>query len=174
MSDSDPVMAREAITILLESGAPFSTPSIRYVAAHNWRNERSAWNGDSFCRIWVCGAMDLATCSFCNARGVHPNPERAAQIAETGIPGAVFDGETASGELRAALETASHVLVSNPPDADGCPSFRTPFSPVLSGASSLQWVGYLSTTGVYGDRQGGWCFEWQTPTRPAARAPRGV
>jgi nucleoside-diphosphate-sugar epimerase len=56
-----------------------------------------------------------------------------------------------------ALDGVTHVLSSVPPDADG--------DPVLDGAGGLlkaaspEWVGYLSTTGVYGDRDGGWVDE---------------
>ncbi len=54
-------------------------------------------------------------------------------------------------------ETLSHidadaVLITLPPDSDGCPAFRQ--LTVRSG-----WIGYLSTTGVYGDRDGGWVDE---------------
>lgn len=46
-------------------------------------------------------------------------------------------------------------LISVPPDEQGCPVFRS-FDALASTAS---WIGYLSTTGVYGDLNGGWAFE---------------
>lgn len=55
-------------------------------------------------------------------------------------------------------------LISVPPDDRGCPVFRS-FGPL---ASSASWIGYLSTTGVYGDLQGGWAFE-ETPLNPQSR-----
>ncbi len=82
-----------------------------------------------------------------------------------------FDGKAASNELIDLLQTASHVLVSIPPDQQGCPAWRA-LGDHLGKSESLQWLGYLSATSVYGDRQGGWCFEWDSPapTRPRGEA----
>ncbi len=55
-------------------------------------------------------------------------------------------------------------LISVPPDADGCPVFRA-FGHL---APAAHWIGYLSTTGVYGDLGGGWAFE-DTPLNPQSR-----
>lgn len=55
-------------------------------------------------------------------------------------------------------------LISVPPDDKGCPVFRS-FGPLAPTAS---WIGYLSTTGVYGDLAGGWAFE-DTPLNPQSR-----
>lgn len=61
--------------------------------------------------------------------------------------------------LVAALKDADAVLVTAPPDAQGCPGLRT-LVPAMARAQAFpDWLGYLSTTGVYGDRQGGWVFE---------------
>ena len=57
--------------------------------------------------------------------------------------------------LAAALVTADAVLVTAPPTARGCPGLSA-LAPVIGGP---KWIGYLSTTGVYGDRQGGWVSE---------------
>jgi nucleoside-diphosphate-sugar epimerase len=51
------------------------------------------------------------------------------------------------------------LLVSAPPSAAGCPAIAA-LAPALARASSRpHWIGYLSTTGVYGDLRGGWAFE---------------
>lgn len=55
-------------------------------------------------------------------------------------------------------------LISVPPDQDGCPVFRAFGHLALSARS----ISYLSTTGVYGDLQGGWAFE-ETPVAPLSR-----
>lgn len=60
--------------------------------------------------------------------------------------------------VSAAIRGASHVLVSLPPDAAGDPVLARHRGD-LAAAPDLVWVGYLSTTGVYGDRQGGWVDE---------------
>jgi nucleoside-diphosphate-sugar epimerase len=55
-------------------------------------------------------------------------------------------------------------LVSVPPDENGCPVFRA----FGDRAASAGWIGYLSTTGVYGDLGGGWAFE-ETSLNPQSR-----
>lgn len=61
--------------------------------------------------------------------------------------------------LNAAVAGATAILVTAAPDADGCPGARA-LSPALSAAEAWpDWIGYLSTTAVYGDRDGGWVFE---------------
>lgn len=55
-------------------------------------------------------------------------------------------------------------LVSAPPDDAGCPVFRA----FGAKANEATWIGYLSTTGVYGDLGGGWAFE-ETPRAPQSR-----
>lgn len=72
-----------------------------------------------------------------------------------------------------AARTATHVLVSTPPGEEGCPAHAR-FAEILEDALKLEWIGYLSTTGVYGDRRGGWAFEDDLATPRTARARRRV
>lgn len=58
-------------------------------------------------------------------------------------------------ELAEVVKAASAILVTPAPDDSGCPAFAALRMLDLCG----KWVGYLSTTGVYGDRNGGWVFE---------------
>jgi nucleoside-diphosphate-sugar epimerase len=58
-------------------------------------------------------------------------------------------------------------LVSVPPDVDGCPVWRA----FGEQAGHVGWIGYLSTTGVYGDLGGRWAFE-ETPLDP--RSPEAT
>ncbi|MFT3726097.1 MAG: SDR family NAD(P)-dependent oxidoreductase [Hyphomonadaceae bacterium] len=55
-------------------------------------------------------------------------------------------------------------LISVPPDEHGCPVFRS----FADRAATASWIGYLSTTGVYGDLGGRWAFE-ETPLNPQSR-----
>jgi nucleoside-diphosphate-sugar epimerase len=58
-----------------------------------------------------------------------------------------------------AAGRADAVLITAAPDAEGCPGLRA-LVPALARAGGFPgWVGYVSTTGVYGDRGGGWVFE---------------
>lgn len=57
------------------------------------------------------------------------------------------------------------VLIAAPPGETGCPAFQALAEPLRHGAARPAWIGYLSTTGVYGDMGGGWAFE-DSPLRP--------
>ena len=83
----------------------------------------------------------------------------------------IFDGVTASPLLCAALASADAVLASIPPDEGGDPALRA-----LGGAIARPgvWLGYLSTTGVYGDRGGGWAFEEDRRAPSSAVSARRV
>ena len=62
--------------------------------------------------------------------------------------------------VQAALRDASHVLSSVPPNRQsGEDDVLQRYGDAFAG----QWIGYLSSTGVYGDQQGAWVDEW-TPT----------
>jgi len=72
------------------------------------------------------------------------------------------------GAVEAAIAEASHLLVSAPPGAQGDPVLARHGTALA--AAPAGWVGYLSTTGVYGDRQGGWVEETDPPTPGNARS----
>ena len=57
-----------------------------------------------------------------------------------------------------ALNRVTHLLVSVPPDTAGDPVLALHGGDVAT-LAGLAWLGYLSTTGVYGDRGGGWVDE---------------
>lgn len=72
-----------------------------------------------------------------------------------------------------ALADATHVLATAPPGEAGDPVLAL-YNAVLHESARLRWAGYLSTTGVYGNHDGGWVDE-TTPVAPvAARAQRRV
>ena len=60
----------------------------------------------------------------------------------------------------AQLTSITHALVSIPPNAEGDIVLQQ-YAPML-GQTGLTWLGYLSTTGVYGDHNGAWIDE-ETP-----------
>lgn len=70
-----------------------------------------------------------------------------------------------------AIGKASHLLSTVPPDAAGDPVLVC-HAATIRAAGSLAWIGYLSTTGVYGDRGGGWVDEDTAPAPSCARAER--
>ncbi len=74
--------------------------------------------------------------------------------------GHIFDrGRPLEDAGRAALARATHVLSSVPPDGEGDPVLDHHRDDIARAAPGLAWVGYLSTTAVYGDRDGGWVDE---------------
>ncbi len=69
-----------------------------------------------------------------------------------------------------ACPSGAYWLVSVPPEEETCPVFKA-FSAQIPKA---KWIGYLSSTGVYGDLNGGWAFE-DTPVAPlSSEAKRRV
>lgn len=86
------------------------------------------------------------------------------EVISTGSAGTLkFDD---SSNVRLALSDASHVLSSVPPSADGDPVLAA-YSDALAG----KWLGYLSSTGVYGDTYGAWVDE-SAPTGTGRRTAR--
>lgn len=85
--------------------------------------------------------------------------------AESGMEMLVWPGD----DLRSAICEASHVLISVAPGDNGDPALRE-LGPAIASADP-EWVGYLSTTGVYGDHGGGWVDE-ATPLTPTTRRGR--
>ena len=76
-------------------------------------------------------------------------------------------------DAAAALAGMTHLLVSVPPDAAGDPVLAEHADDILA-LAGLRWVGYLSTTGVYGDRGGGWVDESSALTPSGERGRRRV
>ena len=87
---------------------------------------------------------------------------RVAAIAATGVEPLVWPGD----DLGPALAEASCVLVSAGPDDDGDPVLRKFAARISEVSDRIDWLGYLSTTGVYGDHGGGWVDE-TTPLAPS-------
>lgn len=65
------------------------------------------------------------------------------------------EGYPIDAALHEAIRSADAILCSVPPDAEGDPALRL-LGEALQDSPSLRWVGYLSSTAVYADRDGGW------------------
>jgi len=83
---------------------------------------------------------------------------------EPGLGWLRLDSATGSAGEAGALEGISHVLVTAGPDGPGGDPLLPLLEPMLR-RQPLQWLGYLSTTGVYGDSGGAWVDE-TTPPNP--------
>lgn len=99
--------------------------------------------------------------------GTSRSEEGAAALRRLGIAGRVA---TADRFDPACLDGIDALLVSVPPDEQGDPFARALASAPLP--PSLHWIGYLSTTGVYGDTGGAWVDETATPNPSNARGQR--
>ncbi len=82
------------------------------------------------------------------------------------IPGVTVVPFAAAGD---AIRVATHLVQTAPPGVEGDPALLA-HGPAIA-AAPLAWLGYLSTTGVYGNRDGGWVDE---ATVPAPTTPRSM
>lgn len=115
--------------------------------------------------------------SRATARAIHELVDPAATISGTtrGRDGGedladslyrmhAFNGEAPGATLVDDLRRATHLIVSIPPDEHGDAVLRL-HRDDLDRAENLEWIGYFSTVGVYGDFGGAWIDE-DAPTRP--------
>lgn len=99
--------------------------------------------------------------------GTTRSPEKAEQLRAEGVEPLIWPG----ADMTPALDAATHLLVSAGPDEAGDPVLRSLRKEIAPRRDRLTWVGYLSTTGVYGDRGGDWVSE-ATPPAPTTRRGR--
>jgi nucleoside-diphosphate-sugar epimerase len=98
--------------------------------------------------------------------GTTRSPEKADALRNLGVEPFIFDGELQGEGIADALKTATHVLVSIAPDEAGDPVLNQYASEIA--AAKPQWIGYLSTVGVYGNHDGAWVDE-DTPLNPVSK-----
>lgn len=111
--------------------------------------------------------------------GTTRNAEKCARLRAFGIDAHVFApaavGREISGpagpldDAATALADTTHLLSAVPPDEAGDPVLRG-YAAEIAGIGGLRWIGYLSTTGVYGNRDGAWVDEDTPPNPSSARA----
>lgn len=90
-----------------------------------------------------------------------------ARVAAAGATPLLWPGDDPA--VRAAIAGADAILVSAGPDQGVDPALQA-FGKVIAQAKP-RWLGYLSTTGVYGDQAGGWVDEI-APCQPSTRRGR--
>lgn len=73
--------------------------------------------------------------------------------------------------LREAVADCTHMVATVPPGPEGDPALAAAEAAIRD-APVLRWIGYLSTTGVYGDRGGGWVDETTEPAPGQDRSRR--
>ncbi len=96
--------------------------------------------------------------------GTTRNPAKLDMLRNTGVTPVLWQ----SSDVKSALTEATAVLISTSPDEAGDPVFLKHGADIAQIAPRLNWFGYLSTSGVYGDFKGGWVDE-DTPVNPTTR-----
>ena len=94
--------------------------------------------------------------------GTTRDPARAEAIRATGAEALVWGVD----DIAAALDAATHILTSAAPGDAGDPVLAAFGAQIAARAGRFRWVGYLSTTGVYGDHDGAWVDE-ESDLRPS-------
>ncbi|UTP40398.1 SDR family oxidoreductase [Phenylobacterium sp. LH3H17] len=103
-----------------------------------------------------------------NISATFRRPEAAQAMTAQGVDPVAADD---IGGVAEHLARTQAILIAAPPGPEGCPALQV-LVPALARAEAFpDWIGYLSTTGVYGDRKGGWVFE---DSRLAAQSTEGA
>ena len=110
----------------------------------------AGYSGKAFAR----GNTDAATRVF----GTTRSPEKFAALRQAGIEPLLFDGAL-TAEIGDALKTTTHLIISVAPEEAGDPVLNAARATIAVEMPALEWIGYLSTVGVYGDHGGGWVDE---------------
>jgi nucleoside-diphosphate-sugar epimerase len=101
------------------------------------------------------------------AASLRPGADPAPIVAQGAEPVPLDDTDA----LNRALGETQAILITAPPGPEGCPALPALVRPMAQLGAFPDWIGYLSTTGVYGDRRGRWVTE---ESRLAAQSLEGA
>lgn len=90
--------------------------------------------------------------------GTTRDKEKRQALRARGISAHIFDENAPLPDPLYTLRDVTHLLISTPPDDDGDIAFHLHAEDIAT-LKNLKWIGYISTTGAYGDREGGWVDE---------------
>jgi nucleoside-diphosphate-sugar epimerase len=105
--------------------------------------------------------------------GTARDPGKVAQLDARGYAVTRFTGEPGNEAIAKLLQGTTHLLLSIPPGKEGDPVLAH-YRAELAELSSLEWIGYLSTVGIYGDQDGNWVDESTEPKPNTARTEARV
>ncbi|MGX5832257.1 SDR family oxidoreductase [Mesorhizobium sp. 43Arga] len=89
--------------------------------------------------------------------GTTRSEEKFEALRQAGIAPLLFEGKL-TGEIGEALQKTTHLVISVAPEEAGDPVLNAARE-AIAGMPGLEWIGYLSTVGVYGDYGGAWVDE---------------
>jgi nucleoside-diphosphate-sugar epimerase len=104
--------------------------------------------------------------------GTCRDTRKQADLRAQGIDAHLFDRGRPLADPAQAFAGVTHLLSSVPPEASGDAVLDQHRADIDRIAPTLAWIGYFSTTGVYGDRQGGWVDEESALTPSGERGRR--
>lgn len=99
--------------------------------------------------------------------GTTRDQEKKRFMTQAHIEAHIFHADQPLLDPHRILRNVTHLLISTPPNDAGDPVFNIHGDDIRA-MPNLQWLGYLSSTNAYGDRDGGWVDE-DTPTRPTSQ-----
>lgn len=103
--------------------------------------------------------------------GTARTSDGAAALKQAGYRGLVYDGDAPAPDVGRALANANHILLSVPPGPD-CDPVYLHHGDDIANSAAVQWIGYLSTIGVYGDAGGDWVDETTVANPGSERGKR--
>ncbi|KQQ38452.1 NAD(P)-dependent oxidoreductase [Rhizobium sp. Leaf306] len=120
--------------------------------------------------IFGCGYSGQAIAEAFMAEGATVSgtvrsEEKAVALRAKGIRPFIFDGSEFDGALPGEMAEVTHLVQSIPPGHEGDPLLKLIDGKLSALFPKLEWIGYLSTVGVYGDHGGDWVTE-ETPGSP--------
>ena len=105
--------------------------------------------------------------------GTTRDPEKVNVLRARGIEANLFDWEHPLADPIEMLQGTTHLVISTPPGEEGDPTFLMHAQDIMN-IPSIEWVGYLSTTGVYGNKDGAEVYETTELNPTSQRGSRRV
>ena len=103
--------------------------------------------------------------------GTTRDKDKKAFMKERGIETFIFDYQKPLIDPALFLKDVTHLLISTPPGDQGDPTFLMHAEDIIR-QPQIKWIGYLSSTGVYGDHNGDWVDETTEPQPDTKRGSR--
>lgn len=99
--------------------------------------------------------------------GTTRSPEKFETLRQAGVAPLLFDGAM-TDEIADTLGETTHLVISVAPEEAGDPVLNAARADIMTRMPALEWIGYLSTVGVYGNYDGAWVDE-RAECRPVSK-----